>query len=87
MNRRPILPMTASEALACTAIEFGLLLLIATWEGLIFIAIGAVAYLIARATNKQQGPFPEPPYVPWFAELKDIRPRPFEPDDRDQTRP
>lgn len=72
--------------MACTAIEFGLLLLLATWEGLIFIALGAVAYLITYATNKQQGPFPETPYVPWFAELKDIRPRSFQLDDRDQTR-
>jgi hypothetical protein len=70
--------MTASEALACTAIEFGLLLLLATWGGLIFIAIGIIAYLIARATYKPPPPFAIPGAIrPTPSHAASHRVRPF----------
>jgi len=48
--RRPILPMTATEAIAMTFVEIGLLVLLADDSGLFLIVPGLLAYLYGRWT-------------------------------------
>jgi len=48
--RRPILPMTATEAIAMTFVEIGLLVLLADDSGLFLIVPGLLAYPYGRWT-------------------------------------
>ncbi|MEA1048383.1 hypothetical protein U5801_00910 [Lamprobacter modestohalophilus] len=51
-TRRPIVPMTATEAIAMVFVELGLLILLADYSGLFLIAIGMMGYLYGRLTYK-----------------------------------
>lgn len=48
--RRPIVPMTASEAIAMVFVELGLLILLADYSGLFLIVPGLIGYLYGRLT-------------------------------------
>lgn len=58
--RRPIVPMTATEATSLMFVDLGLLILLADSSGLFLMALGLIGYVYGRLSDKPANALPIP---------------------------